>query len=710
MRQGSSEETVGFKLRLTRLYAFRRNMATFLRVLILVVAVSSAQASEQMQRENPIRKVVTMLQKMQAKVEEEGKKELALFEKFMCYCKTAGGDLGADMKESENKIESLTAALKSAQERKAQTEADLKEHQTSRAEAKADMEEATAIREKEAAAFAKFQEDSETNLAALAKAIPAVEQGMKGSFLQTSSATILRRYAMEKAVLPDETRQELLAFLSGSNSVEYEPQSGQIVGILKQMEEEMDKALADARTAEEEAIKSYDALMDAKTKEVDSLTAQIEKEQTRIGDLGVEIAGMKNDLGDTAQSLEEDKKFISELEENCKKKEKEWAGIQKLRQEELVALTDTIKILNDDDALELFKKTLPSSASSFMQIQVRESVARSRALEAVRQAQMLARTGSARNLPSRPELDLIALAIRGKKIGFEKVIGLIDEMVANLKKEQIDDDNKKEYCEKQFDISEDKKKELEMSVSDSETAIDEMEGDIEKLTEEIASLSKGIKKLDKSVADATDQRKKENTEYKELKQSDTAAKEILLFAKNRLNKFYAPKLYKPELLQEPAMFVQVSAHDSSLAAPPPPPESFNAYAKKSEEGAGVTGMIDLLVKELDAELQEAEINEKDAQKDYEALMAESSTKRADDSKSISDKTAAKAASEEALEKEQDRKAATGKELYSTEEYIHSLHGECDWLLKFFDARKEARDGEIDALGKAKAVLNGADFS
>jgi len=157
-----------------------------------------------------------------------------------------------------------------------------KEHQTSRAEAKAAMEKATAIREKEAAAFAKFQEDSTTNLGALAKAIPAVEQGMKGAFLQTTSAMVLRRFTMEKAILPDETRQELLAFLSGGSSEEYEPQSGQIVGILKQMEEEMDKALADARAAEEEAIKSYDALMEAKTKEVDALTAQIEKEQTRI--------------------------------------------------------------------------------------------------------------------------------------------------------------------------------------------------------------------------------------------------------------------------------------------------------------------------------------------------------------------------------------------------------------------------------------------
>merc|ERR1719471_2721196 len=212
-----------------------------------------------------------------------------------------------------------------------------------------------------------------------------------------------------------------------------------------------------------EAIKSYDALMEAKTKEVDALTAQIEKEQARIGDLGVEIASMENDLEDAQQSLGEDQKFIKELAKNCQKKKKEWAGIQKLRQEELVALTDTIKILNDDDALELFKKTLPSSASSFVQIQVRESVARSRALSAIRRAQLLAKNGKRNNLPSRPEFDLIALAIRGKKIGFEKVIGLIDEMVANLKKEQIDDSNKKEYCDKQFDLAEDKKKELEMS-------------------------------------------------------------------------------------------------------------------------------------------------------------------------------------------------------------------------------------------------------
>jgi len=236
-----------------------------------------------------------------------------------------------------------------------------------------------------------------------------------------------------------------------------------------------------------------------------------------------------------------------------------------------------------------------------------------------------------------------------------------------------------------------------------------MTGSIAALTEEIATLEAGIKKLDKLVGEATEQRKEENADYKALKQSDTAAKEILLFAKNRLNKFYNPKLYKPPPQVEPASFVEISAHRQQ-DAPPAPPETFKAYTKKSEDNAGVVQMIDLLVKDLDTELQESEVNEKNAQEEYEALMAESATKRADDSKSISDKTAAKASEEEALGKEEDTKAATGKELMSTLEYIHALHGECDWLLKYFDARTEARDGEIDALGKAKAVLSGADFS
>merc|ERR1712008_203273 len=140
---------------------------------------------------------------------------------FMCYCKTSGGELEAAMIEAKSKLGSLEAAIKSAEERKTQTEADLKEHQTSRAAA-------TALREKEAAAFAAYKEETDTNLAALGKAITAIENGMAGGFLQTTAATGLRKFVMFKADLPDETRQEVLSFLSGKVGEDYAPQSGQI--------------------------------------------------------------------------------------------------------------------------------------------------------------------------------------------------------------------------------------------------------------------------------------------------------------------------------------------------------------------------------------------------------------------------------------------------------------------------------------------------
>ena len=145
-------------------------------------------------------------------------------------------------------------------------------------------------------------------------------------------------------------------------------------------------------------------------------------------------------------------------------------------------------------------------------------------------------------------------------------------------------------------------------------------------------------------------------------------------------------------------------------APPPPPESFGAYQKKSEDSMGVMAMMDLLLADLDKEMTEAETTEKDAQGDYETAMKDAADKRTADSASLSEKESIKAETEADLEAKQGEKKATSAELMSTMKYISSLHLECDWLLKYFEVRKEARASEIDALGKAKAVLSGADYS
>merc|ERR1719420_2239819 len=123
----------------------------------------------------------------------------------------------------------------------------------------------------------------------------------------------------------------------------------------------------------------------------------------------------------------------------------------------------------------------------------------------------------------RVQLDFISMALRGKKIGFEKVIKMIDDLVAELKQDQIDDDSKKEYCAAEFDQADDKKKVLEKGVSDLETAIVDSKEGIQTTTEEIGALEDSIKALDKEVAEATENRKEENEEYTELMASDAAA-------------------------------------------------------------------------------------------------------------------------------------------------------------------------------------------
>jgi chromosome segregation ATPase len=675
---------------------------------------------------NPIRRVVTMLQDMQRKVQEEGEKESELYDKFMCYCKTNGGTLDQSIAEAKAKIDSLTSELEATSKRKVQTDQSLVDNRASREGAKGDMSKATEIRTKEAAAFSKEAADLKTNLEALAKAIPAIENGMSSSFLQTAVGATLRTLVVEKAELPDNQRQDVMAFLSGSGAAGYVPRSGEIVGILKNIEDQMKKSLAEATSTEEESQQSYDGLMAGKKKEVGALSSRIESELARSGQLGVDISSMSNDLEDTKQSLAGDTQFLAELQTGCDTKTKEWEVIKQTRAEELVALADTIRVLNDDDALELFKKTLPSASSSFTQIMSSTATVRAAALNAIQGTK-----------DERPQFNLIMLALKGKKIGFEKVIKMIDEMSLNLKAEQKDDDAKKEYCNAAFDTSDDKKKALELSVKDSNTAIDTLKGSIDALKSELAALQADIKALDKSVAEATDLRKTEHQDYEELMTSNTHAKELLLWAKNRLNKFYNPKMYKAppkrELSGEEritenfggivpteapggiadtgigASFAQVHSQKQHEAVPPPP-ETFGAYTKKSGQNTGVMAMMDLLIKDLDKEMTEADVTEKDSQKEYQSMMADASKKRADDSKSVTDKEAAKANAEEALEAEQDRKASTTKELAGTLEYIHGLHLECDWLLQYYDARKAARAGEVESLVKAKAVLSGADYS
>merc|ERR1719263_1320551 len=271
---------------------------------------------------------------------------------------------------------------------------------------------------------------------------------------------------------------------------------------------------------------------------------------------------------------------------------------------------------------------------------------------------------------SSPDLSFILMALRGKKVGFEKVLKMIDELVTQLGKEQEDDDSHLKWCSAEFDTSEDSEKDLKRRISGLETKIAEAETGIATLIDELAILKQSIKDTDRAVEDGTTQRKDEHKEFVASAAENNAALQLLEVAKNRLNKFYNPNLYvaptQRPLTAEEKIYVNSGGADPRIAeaeaagppggiagtgvtvftqmrmkdAPPPPPETVDAYAKK--DASGPVALIDKLKRDLEMEFQAAERDEEEAQKDYEEFMSDSVAKRTADSKSITEKEAQKA--------------------------------------------------------------------
>merc|ERR1719428_1554910 len=269
---------------------------------------------------------------MAKEIETDGEKDEEMHEKYICYCETNLKKLADGVTALEEEIPQIESSIEEAVSTKAQLEADLVKHKKDREDAKAAIADATAQREKEKAAFDAEDAEDKANIAACGKAIKAIEKGMAGMFLQSGAATTLKNIVINRD-LDRYSRRVLTDFLSTSSG--YAPASGEIVGILKQLLEDMEK-------------------------EHKANTEAIETKTEKNGEMAVKIVNLKNDLEDAQESLAEDQKFTEELKKGCATAQADYDSRVKGRAEELVAVQETIKILNDDDALDLFKKTLPS--------------------------------------------------------------------------------------------------------------------------------------------------------------------------------------------------------------------------------------------------------------------------------------------------------------------------------------------------------------
>jgi chromosome segregation ATPase len=646
---------------------------------------------DQDSKEYPVTKVVKLLKDMQATLQKEMETDQEVYDKLACWCETNDKEKTAAVEVAEQRITSFVSEIEELSAKSSRLDTEIKTLNEEIAQNQEALNKATAIREKELEEFNAEEKDMMQSIQALKNAITVLgkHHEMPAESL-VSIATLIRHHLHSKAQLlkgtisPDQKRT-LTAFVQQPAGFQsYAPQSGAIFGILKQMKETFETNLSQAQKDELAAQDAFNELKTAKLAELAASKKAVDMKSVELAETDEKCAQAKENLSDTRDALSADQKFLLDLKEKCRMSDAEMEERTKARQAEIAAVGEAIAILTSDESRDTFSSTL-----GFVQVNAVLNKSKRARREAVAMLKAAAKkTGSTQ---------LLALAASAGLDAFTKVIAAIDEMIVDLKQQLADDVEHKDYCTKELAenekatmIAQDEKSDLEAHIEDLKSTIDTLTKDIKTKEAEVAEMQVQIKR-------ASEDREMENKEFQQTVADQRATQAILTKALDRLKEVYGFVQTKAKAKQEPG------------ADAPPPPPGFSTY-KKNEGAGGVLSMMEGII--TDAKIMETEAikAEQDSQSAYESFVKNTNDSIASAQKAIINMSEDKAKAEESLtQAEQDYKA-TMAELEQLASYAADLHKSCDFTLKNFDIRQEAMAQEIEALGQAKAVLSGADFS
>lgn len=640
--------------------------------MLLAPALAELEQSEG----NPMRKIINLLQEMRKQVEADGEKRQEFFDKFMCYCETNTAKTQKNIEDQTAQIDALKSTIEELTGSNEQLKAEVNEISEELAEDEEAVKEATKVRKGEADAFAKESADMRTSIAALDKAIPALRKGLETSeaaaLLQSLRGPLLQGSQMLG------NHEEILALLQGQ-----EPAGGsaQILGIIQQMRENFKENLEKALKEEEENIATYDQLMGSKGKEISAAKKELEAKKMQIAAQVQGIADASEELEDTEASLASDQKFLIGLKKKCEAETKLHEASKKTMMEEMKAIQETVKILNDDDALETFKKTVPSP-DSFLQMKMStRSKARSKAKTGLR----------------------LKSSYAMNKDQFAELKKMITAMIADMKQEQKDDDNHKEWCTKEFDLTEDSVKTVQETMDTHNQKISEKGNELGSLQEALATVKGEIKDIENSLLLSGAMRSQEKTEYDKEMSEITISLSLLKKARDRLAQFYE----KPALTQQETSSASLAGVETMFGFDQPAPPSGSAYTKKSGQAMGILGMLDNIKTDLKVEQKEAEMEEKEKIEDYETEKADLEDSKTAKEKDVIAKEGAISRLAEEIQVEKTGLATATDEMMALRDKTAALHESCDFLLANYDIRKKARSSEMEGLQKSIAILSGA---
>merc|ERR1719428_2684914 len=517
-----------------------------------------------------------------------------MYDKLSCWCKVNGDGKGTAVEIAEGKVADLGSRIKALTAKSSELEEAIKKVEAEVAANSQALDSATSMREEALQKFRDEEKDMIVSITSLKNALVVLEKNLDTSFLQMSAAvkTHIRNVVSKSTaddilnqILNPRDRDTLTAFMQGKVTAG-SPQGGEIMGILKQMKTEFESNLADMQSDEKKSVTEFAELKDAKTSEI-SAGEEMAKEKTALlGKTKVQLAEAKEDLEDTTSSMEADQAFLVDLKERCSVSDKEWEERSKTRALEIAAVGETIKILTDEDAHDLFSNTLSFlQLSSTRRTLSREDFTREQA------SRVLLRTGAKSGRRA-----LVQLSASVRLDAFKKVEDEINGMISDIEAESASEVALKDKCKEEFHKNDMEVMEIDETIKDLTTKINDFASTIDTLEKEIAALKAEIVETTINVQRSNELRVKSNKEFQSAVADQRATQAILKKALDRLSKFYAEQ------------FVQLkSTHKQTKqepgAAAPPPPQGFSEY--KSNEGSGsVMTMIEGIItdaKEMEQE-------------------------------------------------------------------------------------------------------------
>jgi len=450
----------------------------------------------------------------------------------------------------------------------------------------------------------------------------------------------------------------------------YNAQSGEIFGVLKQLQEEMAGDLKDAQKLEQERSAAFQELKSAKTEEIKVAETMSEQKETELANMDNDLAEAKEDIEKETNVLAADEEFLANLVKMCDKGSADFDERKAARLEEMKAVGETIEILQGDEARDAM-----SGAFNFVQVSTN-----SRSSRRSKVAALLRKVGRRSG-----NLDLALLASSVELDAFVKVKKSIDEMLNMLGQQQADEVKKNDWCQAEL---QDNELTIEKTTSQKESLeakIAELESAITTMAEEIDSANKQIKQVQLDMQKATEDRQKENVEFQKTIADQTMTIKVLKKALERLATFY-------DLLQTQQT----------------PPVAQKEYKPNAGAG-GVVEMIEKLIGDANQLMEESKKSETSAQAGYEQLIADSNVSTEALQKEIVSKTTAKSEATKDKMRAESSLGDTNKELEGLSKYSIDLHKECDYILKNFGMRQKARGEESEALQQALQILSGASF-